>query len=522
MDAGERDERRSKRARRAAQVASDAGTSCEPDRATTGSRPTPAEWQEAMDVIQQMRLMVPPLVVRRGQPPKPNVVACALALQRGERFNDDREALRLFGAHPETKVREEWVDGKLAEFAPAGVGVAGEPSLPNYLLDRGSEAPSDALPWYIDLEALRARWAASLDNEEAAEAADHWTHGHLKEMAKRMREFVAWEATHGAERDTELADLADVGDEFYWALPDHADGRRPRWALRKGEELTGDATCTLGKNELGVEEPILLYLYFRPFTGNVAKAAEFFAARPSQRDLVWLDNEREKVKGGPSGANRSSLPRCIECGHRDCQCELGDAAADESSADCHYDGRADHELLVRRERYDRIARALLRKGRDGPIRVQRGSCDTLDRVELECECVLEEQGRVSQIHGRAWHTVPQGTTAPWHWLDDAVDRPHERMERERAQCEEREHRERLERMARANIPPPRREDERYGALADNAEGDEDFRTDRTVWYEGESLEGLSLAEQRECVDVIARRFRAYNDGRPARLPPMSR
>ena len=33
-----------------------------------------------------------------------------------------------------------------------------------------------------------------------------------------MREFVAWEAAHGAERDAErdaeLADLADVGDEL--------------------------------------------------------------------------------------------------------------------------------------------------------------------------------------------------------------------------------------------------------------------------------------------------------------------
>ena len=40
-----------------------------------------------------------------------------------------------------------------------------------------------------------------------------------------------------------------------------------------------------------------------------------------------------------------------------------------------------------------------------------------------------------------------------------------------------------------------------------------------MWYEhvtGESLEGLSLTEQWERVDVIARRFRDYTDGRPAR------
>ena len=40
---------------------------------------------------------------------------------------------------------------------------------------------------------------------------------------------------------------------------------------------------------------------------------------------------------------------------------------------------------------------------------------------------------------------------------------------------------------------------------------------------GDSLDGLSLAEQRERVDVIARRFRVYNDGRAPRprehMPP---
>ena len=121
--------------------------------------------------------------------------------------------------------------------------------------------------------------------------------------------------------------------------------------------------------------------------------------------------------------------------------------------------------------------------------------------------------------------MQQAQRARWRidiWLDDAVDRPHERAERECAQREEREHRERLERMARANIPPPRREDGRYGPLAENSEGDEAFRADRAVWYEhvtGESLDGLTLAEQWERVDVIARRFRTYSDGRPARPPP---
>ena len=131
----------------------------------------PAELQEALDVIQQMKEMEPPLISRRGQPPKPNIVACALALQRGERFSDDREALRLFGAHPETKVREEWVDGKLAQFAPAGLATPGEQALPAYLLERGEpRSYDDTLP-YLNMQALRERWApsqAALDMSEHA------------------------------------------------------------------------------------------------------------------------------------------------------------------------------------------------------------------------------------------------------------------------------------------------------------------------------------------------------------------
>ena len=90
---------------------------------------------------------------------------------------------------------------------------------------------------------------------------------------------------------------------------------------------------------------------------------------------------------------------------------------------------------------------------------------------------------------------------------------------EQEQREKREHRERLECMRRANIPPPYREDARNGALTNNSSGNEAFHKDRAVWYEhvtGDSLDGLSLAEQRERVDVIARRFRVYNDGRAPR------
>ena len=97
---------------------------------------------------------------------------------------------------------------------------------------------------------------------------------------------------------------------------------------------------------------------------------------------------------------------------------------------------------------------LLAKGRSGPIRMQHGSSiDASDFHELELERGIEEHGRVSAIHGRPWHEVPPGSTAPVHWLDSThdggpVDRPWERTERDRLRREDREHRERLERMAR--------------------------------------------------------------------------
>ena len=80
----------------------------------------------------------------------------------------------------------------------------------------------------------------------------------------------------------------------------------------------------------------------------------------------------------------------------------------------------------------------------------------------------------------------------------------------------------MQRMARAGIPPPCRDDERYGPLAQNSEGDEAFRKDRRAWYAhvtGESFKGVSLTEQWQRVDVLARGWRAYSDGRSVKQQP---
>ena len=55
----------------------------------------------------------------------------------------------------------------------------------------------------------------------------------------------------------------------------------------------------MGRNELDVEEPFLRYRSFLPFTGNVLRAQEFFAASVWERDEAWL---RGSMTSGSSSA----------------------------------------------------------------------------------------------------------------------------------------------------------------------------------------------------------------------------
>ena len=73
---------------------------------------------------------------------------------------------------------------------------------------------------------------------------------------------------------------------------------------------------------------------------------------------------------------------------------------------------------------------------------------------------------------------------------------------------------------RAAGPPPYREQAKYGPRGDAA-GDTLFRKDREDWYErftGRCIVDATLQEQNELCDAIARRFRAYSDGRPGAAP----
>merc|ERR1711865_691359 len=94
------------------------GSYREPFRATS-SRPTAVERAAADKRIEEMKNapVQPPILSDRGRPPSTNIVACAMALQRGEPFDSDAEAFRQFGVPEKYDMRGVWVNGKLARLA---------------------------------------------------------------------------------------------------------------------------------------------------------------------------------------------------------------------------------------------------------------------------------------------------------------------------------------------------------------------------------------------------------------------
>ena len=85
----------------------------------SSSRPTAAEREQAERRIEDMKAapVEPPILSSRGRPPHTNIVACAIAFQRGEVFDSDEEAFRQFGVPERCDVRRIWVNDKLAKLA---------------------------------------------------------------------------------------------------------------------------------------------------------------------------------------------------------------------------------------------------------------------------------------------------------------------------------------------------------------------------------------------------------------------
>lgn len=135
--------------------------------------------------------------------------------------------------------------------------------------------------------------------------------------------------------------------------------------------------------------------------------------------------------------------------------------------------------------------------------------------ERECEKELCRQEYISSVTGKPWHQVPPGHVIPWSYemgmgrdgitMTGGPKVPPPALPKDIAPPKA------------IRVPPPYRDEKKYGPRADNSRGDEKFRVDRASWYEdvtGESLQGLDLTEQWQRVDKIARVFRAdTRDGR---------
>lgn len=375
-------------------------------------------------------------------------------------------------------------DGDAERQASAQAASSGEESSgkeeddPDRKAERQHERRVDR--WSSDAVAQDARWQREQDAAKS----------------QRVSQAALWDAAHGDERDAQHAALTAEQPDVYWALA-HEIGRRPKWRLRKGQNLEADATSVAAH-----DEPLLLYRAFHRFDGNVVKALQVLSGPLLDAELIsWLDGERAKLPGPPE-ASRPSQPCCPDCGQPDCTCLRGDDPrrtdpyAHGGSADSHYIGTGDHDRLERHEKYDRLVRELLQKGLHGPLRV---GAPTEEVDEMAEERALDEDARRSAFYSVPAGDLPTSAIAPREW-----DASQERQRQQRA-CDA--------------GPPPLRDDPRYGPRANNRAGDDRFRADRAMWYESIMDEPLpDNACAWELCDAVARRYRNDNtrSGRPGR------
>ena len=83
-------------------------------------RPTASEAEAAELVIAKMRTAeVSPPILTANAPADSAVVACALAIHFGQKFDSDRDAKVQFGVAVTTDVRSRWVNGKIGQLIKA-------------------------------------------------------------------------------------------------------------------------------------------------------------------------------------------------------------------------------------------------------------------------------------------------------------------------------------------------------------------------------------------------------------------
>ena len=228
-------------------------------------------------------------------------------------------------------------------------------------------------------------------------------------------------------------------------------------------------------------------------------------ARWGDLEDVWGEHEPAQSSGSPQSCERSPPPPDDDDdpygGYSQDMCYDKPGDSGDESQQCNTARAPGFVRVSLRVRYDRSIWVRLRVGR---LRI-----DYENDYEQRCEHELARQERLSRVTGKPWHEVPDGSVL-WHWTDDlgSASHPlHGYSEEARA---------RIRAVNQRCKPPPQRS--QYGSLTHNPQGDAQFRRDRAEWYEevtGESLHGVSLAEQWRRVHRVARSFRAdTRDGRP--------
>ena len=236
------------------------------------------------------------------------------ALKAAERAKDEAARnvkRRPSGPTPAGKVWDEYAGTWVAEAQGLSSGLQ---PVPTYLIDRSNT--SDVVqPWFHQQPQKakpKHQYEVMSDEDELEfcfwqsedELNNYWQNEQLAAMAQRAIEAADWDAKYGEKRDAELVEIMSKQPQYYWALMHRENCESPyfngpsqdtKWELRKGESLTDDCTRTLGLNQLGVEEPLLLYRSFRPFTGDEFAAGNFFAY---PHDREWIREERSKLVAG--------------------------------------------------------------------------------------------------------------------------------------------------------------------------------------------------------------------------------
>ena len=313
------------------------------------------------------------------------------------------------------------------------------------------------------------------EQQEAHEAAvDAW----LQDSAAQD---AAWEAERPRrERERERAEREKQDDsahasESIWVQ----DSESGTWSLYTRGKIAGERDCGF-------------FCAFQPYTGDLAAAAAYFREPHSDASEAWLEAQLTQGGGGPP-------PPGPPCGD-----------------DCYYDACAENHDNGSRGEW--LASLPPGEREHYELMTPRPICDATGRVVLME--ALDPEGYFPYYYfpGDVGHAIAKSygdRESFYAWLE--------------ASGQECAAASASTATAAPQIPdPPKRGDFPRGRGAVGKAGREAFHRERKKWFklatrssehpDGIELDG-TLAEQNTRYDIVARRFRAYSDGRSASALP---